>query len=87
MNEHVQTATTEPLFDPLSPRFISIKARDYSFQHYPVFSRSRAKADEVALVPPAVVTVTAAGPAAPAGAVAVILSADSTVKLVGMPTP
>jgi Fe-S oxidoreductase len=25
---------------PLSPRFISIKARDYSFQHYPVFSRS-----------------------------------------------
>jgi Fe-S oxidoreductase len=24
---------------PLSPRFISIKARDYSFQHYPVFSR------------------------------------------------
>jgi len=25
---------------PLSPRFLSIKARDYSFQHYPVFSRS-----------------------------------------------
>ena len=24
---------------PLSPRFISIKARDYSFEHYPVFSR------------------------------------------------
>jgi Fe-S oxidoreductase len=23
---------------PLSPRFISIKARDYSFQHYPVFT-------------------------------------------------
>jgi Fe-S oxidoreductase len=26
---------------PLSPRFLSIKARDYSFQHYPVFSRSK----------------------------------------------
>ncbi|MGB8768763.1 MAG: (Fe-S)-binding protein [Candidatus Korobacteraceae bacterium] len=25
---------------PLSPRFISIKARDYAFQHYPVFGRS-----------------------------------------------
>jgi Fe-S oxidoreductase len=25
---------------PLSPRFITIKARDYSFQHYPVFGRS-----------------------------------------------
>lgn len=25
---------------PLSPRFLSIKARDYAFQHYPVFSRS-----------------------------------------------
>ncbi len=25
---------------PLSPRFISIKARDYSFEHYPVFARS-----------------------------------------------
>ena len=25
---------------PLSPRFISIKARDYSFQHYPVFGRA-----------------------------------------------
>jgi Fe-S oxidoreductase len=25
---------------PLSPRFISIKARDYSFQHYPVFGRT-----------------------------------------------
>ncbi len=25
---------------PLSPRFISIKARDYAFQHYPVFSKS-----------------------------------------------
>jgi Fe-S oxidoreductase len=24
---------------PLSPRFISIKARDYGFQHYPVFGR------------------------------------------------
>jgi Fe-S oxidoreductase len=24
---------------PLSPRFITIKARDYSFNHYPVFSR------------------------------------------------
>jgi len=24
---------------PLSPRFISIKARDYSFEHYPVFGR------------------------------------------------
>jgi Fe-S oxidoreductase len=24
---------------PLSPRFITIKARDYSFQHYPVFGR------------------------------------------------
>jgi Fe-S oxidoreductase len=26
---------------PLSPRFLSIKARDYAFQHYPVFSRSK----------------------------------------------
>jgi Fe-S oxidoreductase len=26
---------------PLSPRFISIKARDYAFQHYPVFGRSQ----------------------------------------------
>ncbi len=25
---------------PLSPRFISIKARDYAFQHYPMFGRS-----------------------------------------------
>ncbi|MGB7730354.1 MAG: 4Fe-4S dicluster domain-containing protein [Candidatus Acidiferrum sp.] len=25
---------------PLSPRFITIKARDYSFQHYPVFARA-----------------------------------------------
>jgi Fe-S oxidoreductase len=25
---------------PLSPRFLSIKARDYSFQHYPVFSKA-----------------------------------------------
>jgi Fe-S oxidoreductase len=25
---------------PLSPRFITTKARDYAFQHYPVFSRS-----------------------------------------------
>jgi Fe-S oxidoreductase len=25
---------------PLSPRFLTIKARDYSFQHYPVFGRS-----------------------------------------------
>ena len=25
---------------PLSPRFITIKARDYAFQHYPVFGRS-----------------------------------------------
>jgi len=25
---------------PLSPRFITIKARDYSFRHYPVFGRS-----------------------------------------------
>jgi Fe-S oxidoreductase len=25
---------------PLSPRFISIKARDYAFEHYPVFGRS-----------------------------------------------
>jgi len=33
---------------PLSPRFISIKARDFSFQHYPVFSRS--KADGVAFI-------------------------------------
>src|SRR5208282_3320354 len=24
---------------PLSPRFITIKARDYSFQHFPVFGR------------------------------------------------
>ncbi len=26
---------------PLSPRFISIKARDYAFQHYPMFGRSK----------------------------------------------
>jgi Fe-S oxidoreductase len=26
---------------PLSPRFLTIKARDYSFQHYPVFGNSR----------------------------------------------
>jgi Fe-S oxidoreductase len=25
---------------PLSPRFLTIKARDYSFQHYPMFGRS-----------------------------------------------
>jgi Fe-S oxidoreductase len=25
---------------PLSPRFLTIKARDYSFKHYPVFARS-----------------------------------------------
>jgi Fe-S oxidoreductase len=25
---------------PLSPRFLSIKARDYAFEHYPVFGRS-----------------------------------------------
>jgi Fe-S oxidoreductase len=25
---------------PLSPRFLTIKARDYSFEHYPVFGRS-----------------------------------------------
>jgi Fe-S oxidoreductase len=25
---------------PLSPRFLSIKARDYAFRHYPVFSRA-----------------------------------------------
>ncbi len=25
---------------PLSPRFLTIKARDYAFQHYPVFGRS-----------------------------------------------
>jgi len=32
---------------PLSPRFITIKARDYAFQHYPVFGRAH---DGVALV-------------------------------------
>ncbi len=26
---------------PLAPRFLSIKARDYAFQHYPVFGRNR----------------------------------------------
>lgn len=26
---------------PLSPRFLTIKARDYSYQHYPVFGRPR----------------------------------------------
>jgi Fe-S oxidoreductase len=26
---------------PLSPRFISIKGRDYAFQHYPIFGRAR----------------------------------------------
>jgi Fe-S oxidoreductase len=26
---------------PLSPRFLSIKGRDYAFQHYPVFARSK----------------------------------------------
>jgi Fe-S oxidoreductase/nitrate reductase gamma subunit len=30
---------------PLSPRFISIKARDYAFEHYPVFGRSDAEAE------------------------------------------
>ena len=30
---------------PLSPRFISIKARDYSFRHYPVFGRSKPDGD------------------------------------------
>ncbi|MFA6954581.1 MAG: heterodisulfide reductase-related iron-sulfur binding cluster [Thermoanaerobaculia bacterium] len=29
---------------PLSPRFISIKARDYAFEHYPVFGKSTAEA-------------------------------------------
>jgi Fe-S oxidoreductase len=33
---------------PLSPRFLSIKARDYSFEHYPVFSR--AKSNGAALI-------------------------------------
>jgi Fe-S oxidoreductase len=32
---------------PLSPRFLTIKARDYSFQHYPVFGRVN---DSAALV-------------------------------------
>lgn len=27
---------------PLSPRFISIKARDYAFAHYPIFGKARA---------------------------------------------
>lgn len=27
---------------PLSPRFVGIKARDYAFEHYPVFSRTKA---------------------------------------------
>lgn len=27
---------------PLSPRFLSIKARDFSFEHYPVFGRTKA---------------------------------------------
>jgi Fe-S oxidoreductase len=26
---------------PLSPRFLSVKARDYAFQHYPVFGRAK----------------------------------------------
>lgn len=30
---------------PLSPRFISIKARDYAFQHYPVLGRATAEAE------------------------------------------
>jgi len=29
---------------PLSPRFISIKARDYAFEHYPIFGKSHAEA-------------------------------------------
>ncbi len=33
---------------PLSPRFISIKARDYAFEHYPLFGN--AKADAVPLI-------------------------------------
>lgn len=33
---------------PLSPRFISIKARDYAFEHYPVFGKSNV--DPVPLV-------------------------------------
>ena len=33
---------------PLSPRFISIKARDYAFEHYPIFGRQ--KFDEVPLI-------------------------------------
>ena len=42
MNEHVQTATTEPLFNPLSPEFI----RD----PYPHYERLRAT-DPVHLTP------------------------------------
>ncbi len=30
---------------PLSPRFISIKARDYAFEHYPVLGRSKTDSD------------------------------------------
>ncbi len=35
---------------PLSPRFLSIKARDYAFAHYPVFGAKNAEANHVALV-------------------------------------
>ncbi|HYA23631.1 MAG TPA: (Fe-S)-binding protein, partial [Terriglobales bacterium] len=30
---------------PLSPRFLSIKARDYAFQHYPVFSPGKSNSE------------------------------------------
>jgi Fe-S oxidoreductase len=33
---------------PLSPRFISIKARDYAFEHYPLFGKS--KTDPIPLI-------------------------------------
>ncbi|MGD0697190.1 MAG: (Fe-S)-binding protein [Terriglobia bacterium] len=35
---------------PLSPRFITIKARDYSFQHYPVFGNSTGSVPSAPLV-------------------------------------
>ncbi|MGO9270881.1 MAG: (Fe-S)-binding protein [Terriglobia bacterium] len=35
---------------PLSPRFITIKARDYSFQHYPVFGGSNGSTTRAPLI-------------------------------------
>jgi len=39
MNEHVQTVTTEPLFNPLSPDFIRIRIRSTSGFVRPIDAR------------------------------------------------